>query len=151
MNLNKVICPISENKIDSNISRITTFLNVILLIAFLYSQSFVLITIISIDYFIRACLPSKISPAKLLATQLSKSFKLNKKPINEAPKVFAARLGFICSFLGGLFLVINLPLASLIITLILTVLAIFDSVFNFCVGCTIYHYVVFPFYKKRMV
>jgi hypothetical protein len=28
------------------------------------------------------------------------------------------------------------------------VLAVSDSVLNFCVGCLIYHHLVFPFYNK---
>jgi hypothetical protein len=70
------------------------------------------------------------------------------KMTGKAPKVFASRLGFICGLLGCVFITLQIPLTAIVIIGIWTLLAILDSVLNFCVGCIIYNYLVFPFYNK---
>lgn len=82
--------------------------------------------------------------------QYYKTSESVKEYIAAAPKVFASRLGFICAVLGVVFISMGMTLASTIVIAMFTVLAILDSVFNFCVGCLIYHTLVFPFYKKDL-
>ena len=67
--------------------------------------------------------------------------------VNKAPKIFASRLGFICAVLGLVFISLGMPTASIAVIGMFAVLALMDSVFNFCVGCVIYHHLVFPYFK----
>jgi hypothetical protein len=67
---------------------------------------------------------------------------------DQAPKMFAARLGLLFSAGAVLFFALSLPV-SLVFGGILLVFATLDSVFDFCVGCLTYTYVVLPFYKWR--
>jgi hypothetical protein len=145
--MKNLICPISTKRIDSNVSRFTVFLNVVLMVVFLITENPIFILIVSIDYFIRATLNAKYSPLKQLAAFLVRPMGLKKKQIDLAPKVFASRLGFLCAFSSLVLIYAGFTTASLIIAALLMVLSIMDSVFNFCVGCLIYHHLVFPIFK----
>lgn len=148
--VNNMVCPISVEKIDSNISRTTVFLNVLLMGVFLYTYIPMFAFIVAGDYFIRAVFKPKYSPLKFIAEFIVKSLSLKSKPINLAPKVFASRLGMLCAVGSVVFYFQNMYTASIGIMAFLMVLSIADSVLNFCVGCLIYNYLVFPFYKHRI-
>ena len=143
-----LICPISSVKIDSNTSRLTVFLNVLLMAGFLISLNPVFISIVAIDYFVRAALDIKYSPIRFVASRAVNAMNLRKKPINLAQKIFASRLGFLCAISSLILILLGYNTASIIVATLLMCLAILDSVFNFCVGCLIYNYLVYPFYKN---
>ena len=90
---------------------------------------------------------AKFSPIKQIATVVTSMLSAKKKPIDLAPKVFASRLGFLCALAATILFFTGNTTGSVVITSLLLVLSFMDSVFNFCVGCIIYHYVVFPFFK----
>jgi len=143
-----IICPISSEKVDSHVSRITVFINDALMIAFLFSLQPILIYIVTIDYGIRSMGYNQYSPICFIASFLVRLIGIQPKMTNKAPKIFASRLGFICATLGSLFVTINMPMASILIIGLFVVLATLDSVFDLCVGCMIYNYFVFPFYHR---
>lgn len=147
--LTALVCPISTEKVDSYLSRITIFLNVILMVAFTVTLNPVYISIVAIDYCIRAFLNNKLSPIRFLAVIIRKLIKVPPKYIDLAPKLFAARLGFILSLAAFILSVTNNALSAMGMTYFLMALSTLDSVFNFCLGCFIYNYFVFPFFTKR--
>jgi hypothetical protein len=150
MDFKSIVCPISVEKIDSNVSRLTIFFNVVLMGGYLYTLNPIFIGIVSIDYFIRAFLKVKYSPIRFVALQIISALNLEKKTINLAQKVFASRLGVLCAVSSLVLYIMDLHTASLIIAGILMVLSTLDSVFNFCVGCLIYNLFVLPFYKEKV-
>ncbi len=145
-----IVCPISSDKVDSNVSRFTVFINAVLMIIFLITLQPIPLYLVTIDYGIRAFGYNNYSPICKLSTVIINSITSQTKMVDKAPKVFASRLGFICAVLGVVFISMGMTLASTIVIAMFTVLAILDSVFNFCVGCLIYHTLVFPFYKKDL-
>lgn len=148
--MNSLICPVSIEKIDSNASRMTVFINVVLMGIFIYTLQPVYVFIVTIDYFIRAFLNAKWSPIRWVGFAIVKALGTTPKPIGVSQKVFASRLGFLCAFASSFFILFEMPFASQISIGILFVLSIADSVFNFCVGCLIYNFIVYPFYLKSM-
>ena len=146
---NNLICPISSEKLDSNVSRLTTFFNVVLMLFFLYTSQVIPLVVVTIDYGMRALGYNKYSPLGMCAFIITKGPGWKTKMVGKAPKIFASRLGFICAALGLVFTLANLPIASFVIIALLTTLATLDSVFNHCVGCWIYHHFVFPFFKVK--
>lgn len=144
-----IICPISIEKIDSNVSRLTVFINVVFMGLFLYTRNQYFIGIVAGDYFIRAVLKVEYSPIRFLAFNIVSAFNVKKKPINLAPKIFASRLGLICAIVAVILQLLGYSTGALITTGLLMVLSIMDSVFNFCVGCLIYNFLVYPFYKDK--
>lgn len=145
-----IVCPISSEKIDSNTSRLTVFLNVILMAGFLITLNPIFIIIVTIDYFIRAVLDAKYSPFRLVAVGSLNILNLEKKPINLAQKIFASRLGFLCAIASTILILLGYNVAAIVVAAMLMCLSIMDSVFNFCVGCLIYNYMVYPFYKDKL-
>lgn len=144
-----IVCPISKEKIDSYLSRMTVFLNVLLMFAFIITYNPIFLVVVVIDYLIRAFLNVKLSPVRFLAKFVRGSMKLEPKYIDLAPKVFAARLGFVFSFSALIAFVADFNFVSIGITAFLMTLSILDSVFDFCLGCLVYHYLVFPFFNRQ--
>ena len=149
--MKNIVCPISTKRIDSNVSRLTIFMNVILMGFFLATQQPTFIIIVAVDYFIRAVMDTKYSPIRLLASIIIKTVGLKEKLIDLAPKVFASRLGFLCALTSSVLVLLDYTAASLIIAGVLMILSIMDSLFNFCVGCMIYHYLVYPRFKEKII
>lgn len=143
-----IVCPISTEKVDSNISRLTVFIHDMLMVYFMITLHPIAIFIVTIDYFIRAIGYNHYSPICMIASSIIKWTGVKPKMIGKDQKVFASRLGFICALLGSFFILFNLPMASRGIIGLFIALATLDSVFDVCVGCLIYNYLVYPFYKK---
>lgn len=146
--INNLICPISKEKVDSDVSRLTVFINAVLMIWFIISLTPVFLYVVTVDYGIRAMGYNRYSPLGLIASLVMKLVGGKTKMVDKAPKMFASRLGFICAALGTIFISFGSPIVSIGIIVLFTILTISDSVFNLCVGCLIYHKVVFPFYNK---
>lgn len=149
MMLTNIICPISPEKVDSHVSRLTVFINAALMIYFLVSLQPVPLFLVTIDYGIRAYGYNQYSPLCFISNLIVKFIGLKAKMVAKAPKIFASRLGFICALMGSVLIIYNLPIPSLLVVGFFTVLALLDSVFNFCVDCLIYNYLVFPFFENR--
>lgn len=147
--MKNIVCPVSVEKIDSNVSRITIFMNVLIIGFFLVFKNPFFIGVVAIDYFIRAALNIRYSPIRFIAKNIVSLFRVKKKPIGLAQKIFASRLGFLCAFSALVLVLTGFPSVSFFIALILLLLSLMDSVFNFCVGCLIYNYLVYPFYKSN--
>lgn len=145
--LSNIICPISTEKVDSHVSRLTVFINDAIMIYFLLSLQPIAIFIVAFDYGIRAAGYNRYSPLCLLASLAFKISGVKPKMVDKAPKIFASRLGFICAVLGSVFIIANMPFASRSIIGLFVVLATLDSVFDLCAGCLIYNYLVFPIFK----
>jgi len=149
--MKNLVCPISTETIDSNVSRLTVFFNVILMAIFLVTLNPAFIIVVTLDYFIRAAIHVKYSPIRLIALWGIGLLRLKKKPIGLAQKVFASRLGFLVALTSTVLILSGYPFASMAMAGLLMALSIMDSVFNFCVGCRIYSYVVIPYYKMKQM
>ena len=143
-----LICPVSNEKIDSYVSRLTIFMSVILVAVFIFTRNPLFLYTAAFDYCIRAFSSGGFSPLRFIAIQLTKIFRRDPKMIDKAPKVFASRLGFLCLFAASILISINLPVASTVIAAMATSLFLLDALGIICVGCLIYHNVVFPFYQN---
>lgn len=146
--LQNVICPVSNVKIDSYTSRTTVFLNVILLALYVFTGSPLFILIVALDYGIRAAWKPAYSPLGWVAKRLVRAVGLPQKLVDQAPKLFASRVGFLFAGVSALLLPVSAP-ASIVVATVLLVFALLDSVFDFCVGCITYTYLVLPFFQRR--
>jgi hypothetical protein len=147
--MNAIVCPISSENIDSNVSRLTVFFNVVLMLLFILTLQPVFICLVAFDYFIRATLAVKYSPLRWFALFIINNLNLKKKPIGLAQKIFASRLGFLCAIIASILALSGNMTAATFVAGFLMLLSVLDSVFNFCLGCIIYNYLVYPFYKNR--
>lgn len=147
-NMKNIICPVSSEKIPEHLPRVTAFLNISLMIIFFYTNSSLLLAFLVSDFFIRGFNYPQFSIINFTAKKLSLALNLSSSKIDKAPKLFAARLGGLMFIIA---LVLNLTgsffIASIIVFMV-AILSTLECVFNFCVGCYFYNYLIFPFYSK---
>ncbi len=146
--LDNVICPISSTKIDNTISRLTVFQCAVLLALYLWTGIPYFILLVAVDYGIRTTGNGAYSPLGWVAVRLARAAGLPNKPTDHSPKLFASRIGFLFATVSTLLFPFAAT-ASTIVAGILLIFTILDSVFDLCVGCLTYSYVVLPFYQWR--
>jgi hypothetical protein len=138
-------CPISGEQRDNNTVRfvagfVFVITGVALLVAILVStQTSAIITgFLTLDFFIRAFTKPKYSPLATLARGITSLLKLPKKMVDNAPKVFAARIGVIFSVVSTVLYAGDHLYGGSIVLVILLICAGLESFFSFCLGCWMY-------------
>ncbi|MGF7232574.1 DUF4395 domain-containing protein [Arachidicoccus sp.] len=140
-------CPISTKKTDENIVRTVALFVFIFTMLGVFLNSVLIISLLVLDFASRAFFSGTASPLKILAKVISKWFKFNKKPVDVAPKRFAAILGFVFISLILIFTLLHENILVNSFTVMLLACALLESAFGFCLGCFIYTYAVLPFKK----
>ena len=145
--MKQIICPISDQRINEQVARLNAlFAILVLVLAFALSSSLLLV-FLAADFFIRGFTGFKYSPIGFASSKLSNALQLSVKPIDKAPKIFAARLGFIMTLVIAVLYLLNYHSAALVVGGILGFFAALEFAFAFCVGCTLYTYLIFPFFR----
>jgi hypothetical protein len=139
-----LICPISTQTISRRVVRLTGLMMAAMIVLYLLTGNITFIIAIVIDYFIRAFTSLRASPFSWLASQIAAWFGGAPHRIDKAPKIFAARVGWLFALATAVLYFIH-PTASLMVGATLMGFALLESVFDFCVGCVVYTYIVFPF------
>lgn len=145
--MKQLICPISNEMVNERLARLNAFFTILLIVAGFVFNSAIFPLVLLADFFIRAFTHAKISPVSFLSSGLAKLLNLSKKPIDKAPKIFAARLGFIMTLVIATLFLLQLYTASMAIAGILVFFATLEFAFGICVGCIIYTYFVLPLYS----
>ena len=146
--MKNLICPISDLRVNEYVTRISALLAIVVIVLAFVLNSVFLFAFLMADFFMRAFTEIKFSPISFVSHNVSNALSLSVKMIDKAPKIFAARLGFLMTtVIAGLF-ILNMPIASMIVAGLLIFFAALEFVFAICVGCMIYTYLVLPFYKK---
>jgi len=146
--MKNLVCPISDQRVNEQVTRINALITIgTILLAYSLNSVFLFVFLMA-DFFIRAFTEIKFSPINYISCYLSNTLNLPIRLIDKAPKIFAARLGFLMSsVIAGLF-IFSFKIASIVVASILIFFAGLEFVFAICVGCMIYTYLVLPFYKK---
>ncbi|MBL7967692.1 MAG: DUF4395 domain-containing protein [Prolixibacteraceae bacterium] len=146
--MKNIVCPISDQRVNEQVTRFNALFAIGTIVLAFVSNSVLIFLFLMADFFIRAFTEIKFSPISYASHYLSNALNLPVKLIDKAPKVFAARLGFLMTaIIAGLF-ALNLSVASLVVAGILVFFASLEFLFAICVGCMIYTYLILPFYKK---
>ena len=143
-----LICPISTLRINETTARLTGFLMATLIGLYLATGNLIFVMVSAVDYSIRAFTALPASPASWLAAHLGQWLHLPARPIDKAPKIFAARVGFVCA-LTSISLYPRYRTGSRLVALVLLSFALLESVLNICAGCLVYTYLVFPRFKPK--
>lgn len=149
MTFQNLICPISPLRVNENVVRLTASGIALLVVFYLATGSPSLILVLLLDFSLRAFTTLKYSPLSWLAAQIAQRLALPEIKIDKAPKIFAARVGFLFSVVILVLAFIH-PLSSLVVSVVLLGFALLEAVFNICAGCLVYSYVVFPFFKPEV-
>jgi hypothetical protein len=145
--LKELVCPVSTEKVDERVTRLNALLVILLVIAGFLFNTVIFPLFLTADFFIRGFTRFKFSPLSYLSSQMANTLQLDKKIIDKAPKIFAARIGFIFSLAISVLLLFDLNTAALIMGGILVFFASLEMALAICMGCIMYTYLVLPFYK----
>ena len=145
--IKQLICPISNEYVNEQVTRINALLGIVLLITGFVFNSVIFIIILTADFYTRAFSNAKYSPISYLSHKMANAFNLNKKEIDKAPKIFAARIGFLLSLTTALLMLLQYNTESYFVGGILIFFASLEFALAICMGCILYTYLVLPFYK----
>lgn len=149
--INNINCPVSVDKVDENVTRTAANVMVVFLVPAVLLNLYLPVLLIGFDFGLRAFTDGKYSFIRAISKFIVRKFKLNKKPIDAAPKKFAAGLGMVFSILIGISLYIESFTFAYLFGAILAVCALLEGIFVFCVGCHVYSWIIAPFYKLQQV
>lgn len=139
---------ISKKHVNERIVRLVAAQVILLTLITLLTGWLWLALFLAVDFALRAF--TRIpSPLAVIAKGLAKAFKLTPKPIFAPPKRFAAGLGFVFSLTIALFLYLHFYVAAYVTGGILIVCATLESVFNICLGCYVYNWIVVPMINMK--
>jgi len=133
-------CPVDFVQVNENRVRLTVLWVLMLLIITLLiaKSSLPIFAFLAIDFFLRAFNYGKFSPLNILSGIAVKQFKISNKPIDQAPKRFAAGIGFVLSAAVVILLITDFPKLIFILTIVFASFAFLESFLSFCAGCYIY-------------
>lgn len=146
--MKNIFCPISTERVDEQVHRLTALLVMVLMIVGFAAQSPLVLALLVVDFVIRAFSILKFSPLSCLANWLSGVLRLPEHLIDKAPKLFAARMGFAMALAILGFYIAGFVTAAKLLGLILVFFAGLEFSVAFCAGCAIYTYLVLPFYRS---
>jgi len=131
-------CPVDFITVNENRVRLTALWVLLLVITSFFINALPIFIFLAIDFFLRAFNWGKFSPLNILSGATVKQFKIPNKPIDQAPKRFAAGIGFVLSVLVVILLLIDFIKASFILAIVFASFAFLESFLSFCAGCYVY-------------
>jgi hypothetical protein len=145
----ELICPVSPERVDENRVRATAMGVVLVMGIFFVTGNTLFPALLAVDFFIRAFTRLPYSPLSWLGHIMVKSLGTNPVPIDKAPKVFAARIGFLLTVIITIASLLNLALLTYIVGATLVLFAFLECGLNFCMGCWVYTVIVYPLVRKK--
>jgi len=132
-------CPLSFQKTDETIARINSFFVVLLLIAFLFYKSNLILIYLALEYLIKLNLASNYSLMNTLAIFIRNKMNLKSEFVDSGAKHLAMQFGFIFSIMLIVLNLIQINILFYPIFVIYLSCAVLELLFNYCVGCKIYY------------
>jgi len=144
-----MICPISTERVDENRVRATAFGVIVTMGAFFVTGNVLFPAFLSIDFFIRAFTKIKYSPLSWLGHIFVIAIGTKPVLIDKAPKIFAARIGFLLTAVTTISALAGLSLLAAVVGITLVGFAFLECGLNFCAGCWVYTYVIYPLVRNN--
>lgn len=133
-------CPISLHRVDAHLVRFIALEVIVVSLLLLWTNHTVFALILLFDFSVRTFNYKQLSPFAILGKLLLNTFKIQPLLCDEAPKRFALYLGLGIIGFFTLLLLFGLSKIATIFVLILLLCAFLEAVFDYCIGCKIYHY-----------
>ncbi len=138
----EVLCPVSPDRVDENIARLTAAIVLVLTIAGLVFRSPWVMIGLGLDFALRAFGYARYSPLRSAAQWMARALSLSPRPTDAAPKRFAAGVGLLFSVSIAFAFLFHWYVSGLFIGVVLAACAALESVLNFCVGCYVYTFLL---------
>ena len=145
--MKQLLCPISNERINERVTRLNALFGILLVVAGFATNSILFFIFLLADFYTRAFTKAQYSPISYVSSQMVNALHLGKRNIDKAPKIFAARIGFIMTLAVTILFLLNLNIAALVIGGILVFFASLEFALAICMGCIMYTYLILPFYK----
>jgi uncharacterized membrane protein YkvA (DUF1232 family) len=142
-------CPVDFITVNENKVRLTALNVFILAVVYLVVPNWIIPAFLTVDFFLRGFNFGKYSLLNFLSEKEVQFFSIKPKPIDQAPKRFAAKIGFIFSVAILAATIFNLITAGIALTVILVVFAFLESFLGFCAGCYVYTFYNRLFAKSK--
>ncbi|GAB2833722.1 DUF4395 domain-containing protein [Ferruginibacter profundus] len=142
-------CPVDFISINENKVRLTALHVFILAVIYLIIPTWIIPAFLTVDFFMRGFNFGKFSLLNLLSEKEVQLFSVKTKPIDQAPKRFAAKIGFIFSVAILTATLFNFITAGIALAVVITVFAFLESFLGFCAGCYVYTFYNRLFIKSR--
>lgn len=130
--------PLSPEPADERVVRMSASLTVMLLLTGLFSNLQWISLLLCFDFFIRGFTQLPISPLRRAARAQVRIFRLKPKPINAAPKIFAAKIGFILSAAITILSFSGVHTAARLVAELMVLAAGLEAFLGICLGCHLY-------------
>jgi hypothetical protein len=131
-------CPVDLVPVNQNKIRLIALWVWGLAVAFWFTQSMVIPVFLLADFALRAFSLQQYSPLGYVSGIIIKRFNIKNYPTDQAPKRFAARMGFTIISILLVFAFFNFGIVVNVITLMLIFFSFLESFLGICVGCHIY-------------
>jgi hypothetical protein len=139
MNTN-VDCPVDFIPVNENKVRLTALWVLVLVILSLFVLPLWISSFLAIDFFLRGYNFGKYSPLNKLSEVAVKQFHISNKPIDQAPKRFAAKIGYYLSVMIVVSLILGNTKMAFFVAIVFAVFAFLESFLGFCAGCHVYSF-----------
>jgi hypothetical protein len=137
------VCPVTDKLINEKVTRLVALFTFIISSLFIVTDQVIwLFVVLAADFVVRGFWKGDYSLILFTSVWLSEKLKIKPKAINAGPKIFAARIGSMLTMLVIIFHILNFTVASMAFAGILAFFAFLESVFNYCVACKLYPYVL---------
>ena len=146
--IDQLICPVSPERVDENSVRVTAIGVVITMGLFFLTGNVLFPALLSLDFYIRALNRPRYSPLSWLAHLVIQAIGIEPVWIDKAPKMFAARVGLLLTFITAVAAFFGWSMAAYIAGATLVLFAFLECGINFCAGCWVYTYIVYPLVRK---
>lgn len=134
-------CPISGDRRDEHAVRVVAAFVVLISVAAAIiggTLGGAILIALGADFALRAAGKTEWSPLARVARAIVKLLPLAPKPVDAAPKRFAAKIGLVFSLAAGALFFGQAPLPATVIASILAFCAFLESAFAVCIGCKVY-------------
>jgi len=128
-------CPISKTQIDGNVARVNGFISLIIIALGVYNQIFWIL--LTLDFILRSFV-IKYSPIANFSKLLLNNFKITPKPIDAAPKMFAAKIGLIMSAILISISLLGYSNIAFYFSIFFSIPVFLETFIGYCLGCQMY-------------
>jgi hypothetical protein len=131
-------CPVDFVTINENQARLTAFQTLVWVIVWIFTGFVAIPACLAVDFLLRATNNGKYSPLNIISGFLVKRLSIPNKPVDRAPKRFAALVGFLFWAAILVLSLLRLAVAAEIVAGVLLIFAFLESFVRFCAGCYVY-------------
>ncbi|PPL01319.1 protein of unknown function [Parapedobacter indicus] len=131
-------CPVDFVTMNEYQVRWTALLVLVLTAGYIVSGYWFIPAFLVVDFFLRASKLGKYSLLGQLGGVLVKAFGMGNKPVDRAPKRFAAWIGLLVTGAITMLYGVGASSISYILADILLIFAFLEAAFGFCAGCRVY-------------